>query len=89
MSTLERWIGGSPLGVLIRLLFLSLLVGILLAAFGLTPLGIVRRIVDGARAVMDLGIDAFHEFGRYILTGAVIVVPLWLISRLMGARRDG
>ena len=89
MSTLERWIGGSPLGVVIRLLFLSLVVGILLAAFGLTPVGIVRQIVDGFRAVMGLGIDAFREFGSYILTGAMIVIPLWLLSRVLGARRGG
>lgn len=87
MSTIERWLGGSPVAVLLKLLFLSLLVGIVLAAIGLTPFGLVRWITDGFRALLELGLDAFHDFGRYILTGAMIVVPLWLLSRLMNARR--
>ena len=87
MSTLERWIGGSPLAVLLKLIFLSLIVGIVLAALGITPVNIVRRIIDAVRAVIDLGFDAVHDFGRYILTGAVVVIPLWFLARLMNARR--
>lgn len=87
MSALERWLGGSPLGVLVRLLFLSLVVGILLAAIGLTPLGLVNSLVEAFRSFFGYGLDAVRDFGRYILTGAVIVIPLWIIARLMSARR--
>ncbi|WP_442897045.1 DUF6460 domain-containing protein [Enterovirga sp.] len=83
----ERWLGGSPLGVLARLIFLSLLVGVILAFLGLTPLGLVRHLLDSAQALFHLGYDTIGDIGRYILTGAVIVVPLWLLSRLMSARR--
>lgn len=87
MSTLDRWLGGSPLGVLVRLIFLSLLVGVILAFLGLTPLGLVRHLVDSLQALFGIGFDAVEDIGRYILTGAVIVIPLWLLSRLMNARR--
>lgn len=87
MSTIERWLGGSPVAVLLKLLFLSLLVGIVLAAIGLTPFGLLRWVTEGFRALLDLGVDAFRDFGRYILTGAMIVLPLWVLSRLMSARR--
>lgn len=87
MASLERWLGGSPLGVLAKLLFLSLVVGVIMAAIGLTPLGIVHHVVETLRSVFGMGLDAFRDFGRYILTGAVIVIPLWLVARLMGARR--
>ena len=87
MSRLERWLGGSPLAVLLKLLFLSLLVGIIMAALGLTPMGLVARLAHAVRSVFDLGFDALRDFGRYILTGAMIVLPLWLVLRLAGARR--
>ncbi len=36
---------------------------------------------------LDLGFDAINSLWRYFLLGAVIVVPIWLISRLFGAQR--
>lgn len=87
MSPLDRLLGGSPLGVLVKLVFLSLLVGVVLAFLGLTPLGLIRSVLDSARALFGLSLDTIEDIGRYILTGAVIVIPLWLLSRLMQARR--
>ncbi|MDB5592295.1 MAG: integrase [Enterovirga sp.] len=87
MSTLERWLGGSPVAVLLKLLFLSLLVGIVLAAIGLTPFDLVHWVVDGFRELFGFGLDAVRNFGRYILAGAMVVVPLWLLSRLISGRR--
>lgn len=87
MPGLDRWLGGSPLGVLARLIFLSLLVGVILAFLGLTPLGLVHHLLDSAQALFHLGYDTIGDVGGYILTGAVIVIPLWLLSRLMSARR--
>lgn len=87
MSTLERWFGGSPLAVLIKLAFLSLVVGVILAALGLTPLGLVREFTDALRSLFGLGFDAVRDFGRYVLTGAMIVLPIWLVTRLISARR--
>ena len=87
MASLERWLGGSPLSVFAKLLFLSLVVGVILAALGLTPLGLMHQFVDAFRSLFGVGLDALRDFGRYILTGAVIVIPLWLVARLMGPRR--
>ena len=41
-GSVERFLGGSPLGVLVRLLFISLLVGAAMAFLGLSPLGALR-----------------------------------------------
>ncbi len=43
-DTLTRIFGGSPLAVLVRLLLVSILVGVVLSAFGLDPFDIVRSI---------------------------------------------
>lgn len=84
---LRRFIGGSPAAVFLRLLFLSVLVGATMAMFGLTPERLLWHAYDTLRALIDLGFETFHDFGRWILAGAVVVVPLWLISRLFAASR--
>jgi len=48
---LSRFLGGSPLTVVLRLVLLSILVGIVLAAIGLDPWNIVasiRRLFGGS-----------------------------------------
>lgn len=87
MSTLERLFGGPPVVVLLKLLFVCLLLGIVMSALGLTPGNLLERLVHVVRSVFGLGFEAVRDFGRYVVTGAVIVVPLWLVSRLLAARR--
>jgi Family of unknown function (DUF6460) len=82
---LSRFLGGSPLAVLGRLILLSILVGVVLAAIGFDPWNIVTSIRRLFQWVYDLGFDAVNGLWRYFLLGAVIVVPLWLISRLFSA----
>jgi len=82
-----RIFGGSPLAVLVRLLLLSILVGVVLSAFGLDPFDIVRSIERLIRSIWNLGFDAFRWLWRYFLLGAVIVIPIWLIMRVVNAPR--
>lgn len=82
-STLRRFLGGSPIGVLIKLAFLSVVVGAAMAVFGLTPAQLFWHLYDGTRALIELGLNTFQGFGQWILAGAVIVVPLWLLSRFL------
>jgi hypothetical protein len=37
--------------------------------------------------IWDLGFDAVNGLWRYFLLGAVIVIPIWLLSRLFGTPR--
>lgn len=86
-SALRRFLGGSPVAVFVRLLFLSVLVGAAMAMLGLTPGMLLLHLYDAGLALYDLGLETFHGFGRWILAGAVIVVPLWLISRFLAMGR--
>lgn len=86
-DSLSRFLGGSPLSVAFRLIMLSILVGVVLAAIGLDPWNIVSSIRRLFTWIYDLGFDAINGLWRYFLLGAVIVVPIWLISRLFGAPR--
>ena len=86
-DTLSRFFGGSPLGVLGRLILLSILIGFVLHAFGLNPYNIVASIRHLIESIWDLGFDAINWLWRYFLLGAVIVIPVWLIMRLVNAPR--
>lgn len=86
-STLRRFLGGSPAAVLMKLLFLSVLVGAVMAMLGVTPGLLFWHAYDTVRALIDLGLDTFHDFGRWILAGAVVVVPLWLLSRFFAVSK--
>jgi hypothetical protein len=84
---LYRFLGGSPLTVALRLILLSILVGVVLAAIGLDPWNIVYSIRRLFNWIYNLGFDAISGLWRYFLLGAVIVIPIWLLSRLFGAPR--
>ena len=85
-SALERFFGGSPGGVIIRLVLMSLVVGFLMSLFGVDPQDIIRGAVDLVREAMRDGFGVFRNLGAYIVTGAVLVVPIWLVIRLAKAR---
>lgn len=82
-NAVNRFLGGSPLGVFVKLLLISLLVGVVLSALGLTPLSLVEFVVDFFQRIWNLGFDALGQFGNWILLGATLVIPVWFIMRLM------
>src|SRR5262249_50483771 len=82
---IQRFFGGPPLSVIVRLILLSIVVGVILKVLGLDPFNIIRSIEDLIRYVWNMGFDALLWLWRYFLLGAVIVVPIWLIVRLMRA----
>ena len=84
---LSRFLGGTPFSVALRLILLSILVGVVLAAIGFDPYNILRSIQLLFQRLWDLGFDAVNWVWRYFLLGAVIVIPIWLLSRLFGGSR--
>ena len=85
-DSVSRFLGGSPLGVAGRLILLSILVGFVMVTFGLDPYNIIRSIRHLFETIWHLGFDALHWVWRYFLLGAVIVIPVWLLTRIFGRR---
>jgi hypothetical protein len=86
MSNLNRFLGGSPGSVLVKLIFMSLLVGAFMAFLDITPFGLIEGLFDWISSVLDLSFETVQEIGIWVLYGAIIVVPLWLLSRLFSRR---
>ncbi len=86
-STVARFVGGSPLAVLVRLIVVSFVVGFLLDAFGFDPTTLLDDAVRTVRHIVEYGFSDLRQFGRMLLTGAMVVVPVWVVLRLLGAGR--
>jgi len=86
-ESMARVFGGSPAAALGRLILASILVGVILSALGLDPFDIVRSLERLLMHLWNMGFDAFRLVWRYFLLGAVIVVPIWLLSRLINGSR--
>lgn len=84
---IRGFLGGHPLSVFIRLALISILAGILLSVFGITPRNFFQTLDDLARYVYDMGFGAIEWILQYMVLGAMIVVPVWLIARLLRADR--
>ena len=87
MNWVTGFIGGSPASVLLRLLVVSFVVGLILAMFGFDPETVYESFERGVRRLIGFGLTDFRHFGRILLTGAMVVLPIWFVLRLLGARR--
>lgn len=85
-STLHAFLGGSPAAVVSRLLILSIVVGALLMWLDIRPEDILFAFERFVRRIWNLGFDAIREIADYLLAGALIVVPLWFIARVLNFR---
>ncbi len=83
---MERFMGGSLMGVLLRLVILSIIVGVVLAALGLEPFDVLEGVQRLVERVYNMGYEALHKGFSYFLTGALLVVPIWFVARLFKAR---
>ena len=80
----NRIFGGNPLAVVIRLAVMSIIVGVVLSALNIRPDEILYHIRRLIQRISDLGFGAVETVFGYFLIGAVVVIPIWLIVRLLG-----
>lgn len=87
MNGLARFLGDSPIRVLVKLLVISFLVGIVMNAFGWSPYDVLYGVRDFFLDLWRTGFRAIDRFLGYILLGAAIVVPAFIILRLFSLRK--
>lgn len=86
-GSVSRFLGDSPLRVLIKLVVLSFLVGFAMHAFGWMPLDVWNALRNAVLDIWHMGFDALERFFSYFVIGAVIVVPIFIVIRLLSFRR--
>ncbi|ARO28544.1 MULTISPECIES: DUF6460 domain-containing protein [Rhizobium] len=83
----NRFLGDSLGRTLIKLIVVSLIVGFVMTVFGLTPWNIIYGFRDFILELWHRGFAALGRVGDYLLLGATIVIPLFVILRLFSYRR--
>ncbi len=81
-QNLSKFMGGSPGQVILRLVFLSFVVGVILSALDLDPLDLIDMSMRFIERLWNMGFAALGNILRYFIVGAIIVVPIWLIARV-------
>ena len=83
----NQLLGDTPGRTLVKLIVVSLVVGFVMAVFGLDPWDIVYSIRNFVLDLWHQGFRALGRVGDYLLLGATIVIPIFVILRLISYRR--
>lgn len=65
-------------GTVVKLVVVSLIVGLVLATLDIDPRNILQSLQNAVNWVIESGASIFGWAFTYILIGAVVVVPVWL-----------
>jgi hypothetical protein len=87
VSGLTSFLGDSPLRVFLKLLVVSFLVGVVMSAFGWSPFDVLQWIEDTVLRIWNMGFATVDRFVGYLALGAAIVIPAFIILRLLSYRR--
>ena len=88
-GAVSRFLGGSPGRVIFQLIAMCLVVGIILAMLGFSPNNLFSRLERLVANIYNMGFEAVEWAFEYLLLGAMVVLPIWLIMRLFRAGRSG
>lgn len=84
---INRALGDSPGRTIVKLIVVSLIVGFIMAVFDIRP----WDVFHGLRAFfIDLwhrGFSALGAVGDYLVLGATIVIPAFILLRIFSYRR--
>jgi len=81
---MERFFGGQPWMVVLRLVVISVIVGVVMSALGITLNNAYYKLQLLFRRIYDLGFGTFDWLFGYFIIGAIFVIPIWLLSRVFG-----
>ncbi len=87
MTALTKFLGDTPLRVALKLLVVSFVVGLVMHAFGWTPFDIFYGIRAFFDRLWNMGFAAIEHLVGYIVLGAAIVIPAFVLLRVLSLRR--
>lgn len=74
---------------IIKIVVASLVVGMMLTLFDIQPQDLMRNLGDTVVDIFNIVVDLVEWSVQYILIGAVVVVPIWLIRVAIRMTKDG
>lgn len=86
-DSVNRFLGDTPGRTIVKLIVVSLIVGFVMAVFGLDPIDLLQGIKYFILDLWHTGFAALGRVGDYLLIGATIVIPVFIILRLFASRK--
>lgn len=84
----NRFLGDSPGRTVVKLVVVSLMVGFAMSASGLYPMDILIWTKDFIVELWRNGFAALGSIGDYLLLGGVVVIPVFIVIRLLSFRKS-
>jgi hypothetical protein len=72
---------------ILKLLVASLLVGLVLSAFSISPRALLAKLGTTAQQIFDVFAGMLEWAVPYVLLGAVVVIPIWAIVIILRIAR--
>ena len=65
-----------------KLIVASLCVGLLLSFFNIDPVELINDVPETLGKILEVILDVVNWAGKYILLGAIIVIPIWFLLNI-------
>jgi hypothetical protein len=82
----DQFLGDSIGRTIIKLLVISFVVGVVMAAMDWSPFDIFYGIRDFIIRIWHQGFAALGRFGEYLALGAAVVIPVFILLRILNYR---
>jgi hypothetical protein len=83
----NRFLGDTVGRTIVKLVVISILVGMVMNVFNIFPLDIVYAFRDFIVNLWEKGWAALGRFGDWLVLGAMVVIPVFILLRLLNYRR--
>ena len=83
---ITSFLGDSPVRVAIKLIILSFVVGFVMHYVGWSPRDVLDGVMSLFAYIWNLGFDAILSSLEYLVLGAAVVVPIFLLMRILNFR---
>ena len=85
--TANRFLGDTVGRTIIKLVVVSILVGMVMNVFNIYPFDILYAFRDFIVNLWEKGWAALGRFGDWLVLGGMVVVPVFILLRLLNYRR--
>ena len=79
----NQFLGDTVGRTIIKLLVISILVGMVMSVFDIAPFDVLYGIRDFFIRLYDLGFEAVYRIAKYFLWGALVVIPIFFVLRIL------
>ncbi|MEM5500032.1 DUF6460 domain-containing protein [Ahrensia kielensis] len=84
----NRFLGDTVGRTVIKLLVISVLLGMVMSVFNIAPFDVLYGIRDFFVRLWESGFAALGRFGDWLILGASIVIPVFILIRVLNYRRS-